>query len=219
MAPVNGLYEFAMEQTRMDKLTGVISDETITKDLRYRISSVKILDTSESSFTTSDGIGTYSLEYGQDAIVSIQIKGKDWYNSGSDNDTGNNTAGFYTSLDHYSWFVNWNEYRLPNPAQPTAAPYSIPSPAFVTGTWNDRGTFSTSATYVAGDVFYYTDNAGYTDPDINRTGSWYTINPMLTSVSTGSVTDIYGNTVIPSAAYSTPDNPLGITSIVLMGRY
>ena len=212
MAPVNGLYEFAMEQVRMDKLIGVISDEEITKDLRYRIASVKILDESESSFTTSDGIGTYSLQYGQDAIVSIQIKGKDWYNSGSDNDSGNNVAQSYTSLDHYSWFVNWNEYRLPNPAQPTAAPYSIPSPAFVTGTWNDRGTFSNTATYVAGDVFYYTDNAGYTDPDVNRTGSWYTINPMLTSVSTGSVTDIYGNTVIPSGAYSTPQDP-GITSM------
>lgn len=211
MAPVNAQYEFAMEQTRMDRLMGVISHESTTKDLRNRILSVKILDDGGSSFSNSDTIGTHSLQYGQHAIVSIQIKGKPWFNTGSDNDSSL-TMGLYTSLNHYSWFVNWNEYRLPNPSQPTASPYGIPDPAFVTGTWNDRGTFSNSATYVAGDVFYYTNDAGYTDYDEFNTGSWYTINPMLTSVSTGSVSDIYGNTVYPSGAYSTPDDA-GITCI------
>lgn len=200
MAPVNGQYEFANSQTRMDT-TAPANDGGITKLLKDRIGSVKIMDEDESSFAAADAIGSHSLEYGEDVIITIQVKGKPWYNTGSDNDTNGLTIGFSTSLDHYSWFVNWNEYRLPNPAQPTASPYGVPDPAFVTGTWNDRGTFSTGATYVAGDVFYYSNGIGYTS-----IGHWYTINPMLTSVSTTSVTDIYGNTATPSAAYP---NPIG----------
>lgn len=204
MAPVNGQYEFAMEQTRMDA-TGPANDGTITKLLKNRIGSVKIMDEDESSFATADAIGSHHLQYGEDAIITIQVKGKPWYNNGSDNDTsGNLTLSDYTSLDHYSWFVNWNEYRLPNPSQPTASPYGVPDPAFVTGTWNDRGTFSTGATYVAGDVFYYSSDDG-SDPDTNNVGHWYTINPMLTSVSTTSVTDIHGNTASPLYPYATPD--------------
>jgi len=198
MAPVNAQYEFAMEQTRMDT-SQPTADQALTKQLRYRFGSVKILDHDESDFTyVVDTIGSHNLEYGENLILTVQMKGKAWYQTGSDNDNSN-LLGFYSSLDHYSWFVNWNEYRLPNPNQPTSTPYAVPSPAFVTGTWNDRGTFSTGATYVAGDVFYYADGVGY-----SLTGHWYTINPMLTSVSTSSVTDIYGNTVTPSAAYPNP---------------
>lgn len=206
MAPVNGQYEFANSQTRMDT-TGPANDAAITKLLKDRIGSVKIMDEDESSFAAADAIGSHYLEYGEDVIITIQVKGKPWYNTGSDNDTsGGLTLSDYTSLDHYSWFVNWNEYRLPNPSQPTSSPYGVPDPAFVTGTWNDRGTFSTSATYVAGDVFYYSDEDG-TDPDNTNTGQWYTINPQLTSVSTTSVTDIHGNTASPLYPYTTPDGP------------
>ena len=200
MAPVNGQYEFANSQNRMDE-TWPAADGELTKLLKHRIGSVKIMDDDESSFAAADAIGSHYLQYGEDAIITIQVKGKPWYNTGSDNDTNSLTLSDYTSLDHYSWFVNWNEYRLPNPSQPTSTPYDIPSPAFITGTWNDRGTFSTGATYVTGDVFYYSNGTGYTS-----IGHWYTINPMLTSVSTTSVTDIYGNTATPSAAYP---NPIG----------
>ena len=201
IAPVNGQYEFVSSQTRMET-TSPADDGILTKLLGNRILSVEIMDDDESSFATADGIGSHTLEYGQDAIITIRVKGKPWHNNNSDNDTNTNpTLSNYNSLDHYSWFVNWNEYRLPNPSQPTSTPYTIPSPAFITGTWNDRGTFSTGATYVTGDVFYYADGIGY-----NETGHWYTINPILTSVSQASVTDIHGNTVGPSAAYP---NPIG----------
>tara|TARA_B100000768_G_scaffold116907_1_gene108193 strand:- start:786 stop:4118 length:3333 start_codon:yes stop_codon:yes gene_type:complete len=196
-APVNSQFEFVNTQLRMDTFDSNLTYPGLTKNLINRIDPVLILDDDELDFSASgvNIIGENELVYGQDAVLTIQVKAKPYYVAPSGQ---NQIQSQYASLYHYSWFVNWNEYRLPNPAQPTGGSYTPPDPLFVTGEWNDRGEWDASAVYYAGDVFWYAYD-------------WYTINPMLAYVGgfgsgTAIVGDIYGNTGTPNYNVT---NPIG----------
>lgn len=121
--------------------------------LRSNIESFKISPSPTGTFINPNNIG---LEPNKPALMRIEVAAKPYLGEPGG---GGVSGGANTNTGAYSWFVNWNErlYADSNSANGVGI-----------GTWNDRGDYSTTATYNQGDVFHYN-------------GHWYTLAKGLNS--------------------------------------